>query len=60
MFHYDPLSYRRIDLSSLAPGEYVAKMILYNYETRVSVPGTVTSSDTRFDREFEFARFRRE
>ena len=60
VFHYDPLSYHRIDLSSLDPGEYVAKMILYNYGTRVSVPGTVTSSDTRFDREFEFARFRRE
>ena len=60
VFHYDSLSYHRIDLSSLAAGEYVAKMILYNYETRVSVPGTVTSSDTRFEREFEFARFRRE
>ena len=60
VFHYDPLSYHRIDLSSLDPGEYVAKMILYNYETRVSVPGTVTSNDSRFDREFEFARFRRE
>ncbi len=51
-----PLAYHRIDLSSLPSGEYVAKMILYNYETRVSVPGIVTSSDTRFKREFEFAR----
>ena len=51
-----PLAYHRIDLSSLPSGEYVAKMILYNFETRVSVPGTVTSSDTRFKREFEFAR----
>ena len=51
-----PLAYHRIDLSAVDPGEYVAKMILYNFETRVSVPGIVTSSDTRFEREFEFAR----
>ena len=56
VIRHDPLAHHRIDLSALDPGEYVAKMILYNFETRVSVPGTVTSSDTRFEREFEFAR----
>ena len=61
VFHYDPLSYRRIDLSSLDPGEYRREddsVQLRNPCQRTW--DTVTSSDTRFDREFEFARFRRE
>ena len=53
---HDPLARHRLTVSSLAPGEYVAKLIVYNYDTGVSVPGTVTSSQTRFDRELEIAR----
>ncbi len=50
---HDALSTHRLDLSSLDPGDYSVKLILYNYETRVSVPGTVTSSQARFERELE-------
>ena len=53
---HEPLAQHRLDLSSLTPGDYVAKLILYNYDTGVSVPGTVTSSQTHFDRELEIAR----
>ena len=54
---HDPLAHHRLDLSSLAPGDYLANLIVYNYDTGVSVPGTVTSSETRFERELEIARF---
>ncbi|MCY3865360.1 MAG: glycosyltransferase family 39 protein [Chloroflexi bacterium] len=47
---HDALSRHQLDLSSLAPGDYNVAMILYNYQTRVSVPGTVTSSQARFER----------
>ena len=50
---HDSLSRHQLDLSSLVPGDYNVKMILYNYETRVSVPGTVTSDQARFERELD-------
>ena len=53
---HQPLARHRIDISGLSPGDYLAKLILYNYDTGVSVPGTVTSSQTHFDRELEIAR----
>jgi hypothetical protein len=49
----EPLARYQADLSSLEPGDYTAKLIVYNYETRVSVPGRVASTQTRFDRELE-------
>ena len=52
----DPLARRRLEHLSLAPGEYVAKLIVYNYDTGVSIPGTVTSSQSHLDRELEIAR----
>ena len=52
----ESLAQYRVDLSSLAPGDYAVKMIVYDYETGKSVPGTVSGSDTRFERELEFAR----
>ena len=52
----EPVIDLRLDLSYLGPGDYIAKLIVYDYETGVSVSGTVTSSDTRFDRELEIAR----
>ena len=53
---HDPTSNMNLDLSSLAPGDYVAKLILYNYETGHSVSGAVSGTDTWIDRELEIAR----
>ncbi len=50
------LTERRIDLSALAPGDYIVKMILYDYATQASVPGTALGSNTDFERELEIAR----
>ena len=47
---HNALSRHQLELSSLVPGDYNVKMILYNYVTRVSVPGTVTSAQARFER----------
>lgn len=43
----------RLDLSRLESGAYTVKLIVYVYETGVSVPGVVSGMDTRFDRELE-------
>ena len=55
-FRHDSLMHKHIDLSSLPPGDYLAKFIVYNYHTGVSVSGTQLDNDTRFDRELEIAR----
>ena len=47
---HNALYRHQLDLSSLDSGEYNVKMILYNYQTRVSVPGTMTGDQTRFER----------
>lgn len=51
----EPLAQHRIDLAPLSPGTYQVKMIVYNFETGVSVPGQVISSGARFDRELAIA-----
>ena len=48
-----------VDVSSLPPGDYVAKLIFYRYSTGQSVPGTVSGSGVRFDRALEFATIRK-
>ena len=53
------LAHHRIDISSLPPGQYAVKLIVYNFATRVSVPGTVTKTGTRFQRELQVATVRR-
>ena len=50
----EPLTHHRIDMSALEPGDYQVKLIVYNFETRASVSGTLISSDTWFDRELKF------
>ena len=50
---HESLSGHGLDLSSLAPGDYNVKMILYNYESRVSVPGTMANAQARFERELD-------
>ena len=57
---HEPLERHVIDLSELAPGEYVAKLIVYNFETLASVPGRALASDQRFARELDIAQFERE
>ena len=47
----EPIAYHRVDLTGLEPGDYQVKLIVYNFETSVSVPGELISSGTRFERE---------
>ena len=46
----------KLDISSLGLGEYVVKMIVYDYATGASIGGTVTDSGSRFERELEITR----
>ena len=46
-----------IDISMLAAGDYTAKLIVYDFVTRVSQPGIVLSHQGRFERELEIAAF---
>ncbi len=46
-----------VDISMLAEGSYTAKLIVYDFVTRVSQPGTVLSHQGRFERELEIAAF---
>ena len=52
----DPLVHRRIDTSSWPKGNHDLKFILYNYESGVSVPGTVSGSGVKFERELDIGR----
>ena len=46
----ESLAHHRIDLAALAPGEYQARMIVYDFETLASVPGEAINGDARFER----------
>ena len=50
-----PLAHHRIDISDLPSGEYSAKLIVYNFDTGISVPGAIFGAQTRFERELEIA-----
>ena len=53
IIYYDvPVEYR-IDMSTLAPGDYRAKLIVYNYATRRSVAGVIVDSQMPFQREVD-------
>ena len=56
VIHHVTLAHHRLNLSSLERGDYLVKLILYNFETGISVPGTVTRAQTRFERELEIGR----
>ncbi|MCY3833874.1 MAG: hypothetical protein OXG85_12735 [Chloroflexi bacterium] len=47
----EPLARYRIDASSLPPGDYQVKMIVYNYETGASVAGALSAGGASFERE---------
>ena len=53
------LAAHSVDLSSLPPGDYRLKLIVYNYDSKASVAGTASSSGGRFERELDLASFQR-
>ncbi len=53
IIHEDDLAHHRFDLSPLAQGVYAAKLIVYDYESRASVPGTILSAGRPFQRELD-------
>ena len=57
VFRFEPLAHHEMDISDLAPGEYNARLIVYDYETKQSQPGVVVSTGQSFQRELEIARF---
>lgn len=48
--HDGPAFTLQLDLRSLEPGDYLAKLIVYNYETRADLPGIDIRSDRAFQR----------
>ena len=50
-----------VDISMLAEGDYTAKLIVYDFDSQVSQPGTVIDNQgglqSQFERELEIARF---
>ena len=50
-----PLARHGVDISSLAPGDYRVKLIVYNYHTGRSVAGEASETGERFERELEIA-----
>ena len=52
-----PLSHAQINTSSLEPGDYVAKLIVYDKESGESQSGTILSTQQTVERELEIARF---
>ena len=51
-----PLAHDRVDLGSLPSGDYTVRLILYNSETGVSVPGTLVGSGERVERTLDIGR----
>ena len=56
VFHHEALSQLELDLSALPPGDYTIMLIVYNFETQATVPGTVVGSQHGFERQLEIAR----
>ena len=50
------LAAHEIDTTPLPEGAYSVQLIVYDYETRVSQGGTLTSTGERFERELEIAK----
>lgn len=57
VIRYDPLAYRRIDISQLRPGDYSARLIVYHVDSKKSQPGTIVQNQHSFLRELEIAHF---
>ncbi len=54
----EPLARQVVDLSPLPPGDYQAKMIVYDYVTRASVSGRLLHDQAAFQRELDIAGLR--
>ena len=50
------LGVHEIDIKPLAPGAYSIQLIVYDFESRASLGGTVSETSARFERELEIAR----
>lgn len=48
---------RRLDISSLPPGAYDVKLIVYDYVSLQSQAGAIVDAEQRFERDVEIARF---
>ena len=53
------LDRHQIDVSSLPPGDYTVKLIMYNFATGAIVSGTVSKDGARFDRALDVAAIHR-
>lgn len=49
------LNYHRIDTAGLPPGDYQLKLVVYDFESGVSVPGVLKGDGARFERELQIA-----
>lgn len=49
----DEFVHHQVDLASLPPGGYRAKLIVYHFETRASIPGVIADNQTPFQREVD-------
>lgn len=56
VIYRDLLSTHEIDASSLPEDDYSVKLIVYDFETQISLGGVVAESGLRFERELEVAR----
>ena len=54
----DEIVHHQIDLPPLPSGDYRAKLIVYNFATRASVPGVLVESQTPFKREVDIGALR--
>ena len=53
----EPIDIVDMDISSLPAGGYALQLIVYDFETGLSQPGTRLQPQQRFDRQIEVARF---
>ena len=56
MIQSELLTRVEIETAQLSQGLYVAKLIVYEFDTGKSQPGTVQATMQRFEREFDLAK----
>jgi len=49
----EPIDSVQLDTSQLAPGDYTLQLIVYDFDTKSSQPGTIVSDGRRFERAVE-------
>ena len=54
---HSPLAHHSLDISALNSGDYAVNLIVYDFNTGVSVAGTADGSQRAFDRQLELMRF---